>query len=164
MNLSLRHLLLLSILSSALSAQAATDTANMNVKITVTATCDIHTSAPTDVNFGTVASTATNVQSTGGVITANCTSGTAYSIGLGNGSNFSTTRRMIKGTTDYVAYGLYRDSARTLAWGTTTGAGGDVYTGTGSGANQAITVYGLVPSANSPAGSYSDTVVATVTY
>lgn len=161
---SLSRLALLYSLFAAMAAHAATDTANMNVKITITATCDIHTSAPTDVNFGTVASTATNVQSTGGVITANCTNGTAYSIGLGGGSNFSTTRRMLKGTADYVAYGLFRDSARTLSWGSTIGTGGDVYTGTGTGANQSITVYGQVPSANSPAGSYSDTVVATITY
>jgi spore coat protein U-like protein len=141
---------------------AGSDTANMNVKITITATCDIHTTTPTDVDFGTVASTATNVASTGGVLTVNCTSGTPYAIGLGNGQNYltaSTTRRMINGTTNYVAYGLFSNSARTTAWNSTA-----TVSGTGTGGSQTVPVYGTVPSANAPAGAYTDIVVATVTY
>ncbi|MES2051240.1 MAG: spore coat U domain-containing protein [Pseudomonadota bacterium] len=144
------------------AASAATDTANMTVKITVTATCDIHTVAPTDVDFGSVASTATNVASTGGVLTVKCTTGTPYTIGLGNGLNYTTTRQMKNGTTNFVAYGLFRDAAFTNAWGTVIGT--STQAGTGTGANQNFTVYGRVPSATAAAGAYTDTVVATVTY
>ena len=143
------------------AAIAATDTANMTVKITVTATCDIHTVAPTDVDFGSVASTAANVASTGGVLTVKCTSGTPYTIGLDNGANFSTTRRMKNGTTNFVPYGLFRDAAFANAWGTTAGT---TQAGTGNGANQTLTVYGRVPTAAGVAGAYTDTVIATVTY
>ena len=143
------------------SASAATDTANMTVKITVTATCDIHTVAPTDVDFGSVASTATNVASTGGVLTVKCTTGTPYTIGLDNGLNFSTTRQMKNGTTNFVGYGLFRDAAFSNAWGSTVPLSA---AGTGNGANQTFTVYGRVPSAASAAGAYTDTVIATVTY
>jgi spore coat protein U-like protein len=65
-----------------------------------------------------------------------------------------------------VPYQLYKASGRTAAdvWGTTIGAGGNVLAGTGTGANQNVPVYGRVPSANFAAGTYTDTVVATVTY
>src|SRR3546814_2713003 len=36
-----------------LSGQAATDTATFNVKLTITSSCDVHTVAPTDMDFGT---------------------------------------------------------------------------------------------------------------
>lgn len=143
------------------AASAATDTTNMTVKITVTATCDIHTVAPTDVDFGSVASTATNVASTGGVLSVKCTTGTPYTIGLDNGLNFSTTRQMKNGTANFVGYGLFRDAAFASAWGSTVPLSAS---GTGNGANQNFTVYGRVPSAASAAGAYTDTVVATVTY
>src|SRR3546814_18252354 len=35
-----------------LSGQAATDTATFNVKLTITSSCDVHTVAPTDMDFG----------------------------------------------------------------------------------------------------------------
>jgi spore coat protein U-like protein len=65
-----------------------------------------------------------------------------------------------------VPYQLYKASGRTAAdiWGTTTGGSGNVLSGTGTGGNQNVPVYGRVPSANFAAGTYSDTVVATVTY
>ncbi len=63
-----------------------------------------------------------------------------------------------------VGYQLYQDSAHSQVWGSTTGAGANVYAGTGSGSAQSVSVYGLVPSANSTPGSYSDTITATVSY
>ncbi len=63
-----------------------------------------------------------------------------------------------------MGYQLYQDFAHSLVWGSTTGIGANVYAGTGSGAPQSVSVYGLVPSANSSPGSYSDTITATVSY
>jgi len=66
------------------------------------------------------------------------------------------------GGTNYISYSLFQDSARTTAWGNTA-ATGVVHTGTGT--LTSISVYGQMAAAqNVPAGSYSDTVVATVTF
>lgn len=145
-------------------AQAATDTANMTVKITVMAACSINAAAPTDVDFGNAISTATNVSSSGGVLTVNCTNGSTYNIGLDNGQNYNATTRRMKATgSNYVSYGLFQDAGHTTAWGATIGT--DTKAGTGTGTNQTYTVYGLVPNVSgAPAGNYVDTVVATLTY
>lgn len=153
-------------LAAAAPALAATDTTTFNVRINITSTCDIHTVAATDVDFGTVASTATNVDQQG-QLTVNCTPGTAYTIALDNGQNGAdvNSRAMAQGT-NRVPYQLYRAAARGPGdvWGSTTGAGGNVLAGTGTGAAQNVPVYGRTPSANFPAGAYNDVVTATVTY
>jgi len=159
--LSLRHLsIVTTCLLSAYGAQAATDTVNLNVKVTITATCDIHSVPSTDVDFGSIASTATDTDAAG-ALSVNCTPGTDYTIGLDAGENFGGgERRMIKGT-DYVAYELYRDGARSQVWGNDLAGS---LSGTGTGSDQNIPVYGRIATANSPAGDYADVVIATVTY
>lgn len=148
------------------AATAATDTTTFNVKIVITSTCDIHTTAPTDVNFGTQPSSATNVDNQG-ALNVTCTPGTAYTIALDNGQNGTdvNSRKMASGA-NLVPYQLYRAAARGAGdvWGSTTGAGGNVLAGSGTGAVQNVPVYGRVPSANFPAGSYNDVVTATITY
>ncbi|SAL06243.1 spore coat U domain-containing protein [Caballeronia calidae] len=141
------------------SAKAGTDTANLTVKIVITSTCDIHTAPPTDVNFGTVSSTATNIAQAGS-ITANCTPGTTYQISLDNGLNASGGQRRMAQGSNFVAYNLYTDSAHANTWST----GASAYSGSGAGSAQVIPVYGVVPSANAQAGTYTDTVVATISY
>ena len=64
--------------------------------------------------------------------------------------------------TDYLSYSLYQEVGHTNVWGNTVDT--DV-AGTGTGAAQNNTVYGVVAQdQQSQAGSYSDTVVATVTF
>lgn len=160
--ISLRKLTILSAcLLGAAGAHADTDTANLNVKVTITATCNIHSVSPTDVDFGSIASTAIDTDAAG-TLSVNCTPGTDYTIGLDDGENVSGggDRRMIKGS-DYVAYELYRDGARSQRWGN---GPSDSLAGTGSGSAQTISVYGRIASANSPVGDYTDVVIATVTY
>lgn len=153
-------------LAAVAPAFAATDTTNLNVTITITSVCDIHTVASLPVNFGTVASTATNVDQQG-QLTVNCTPGTAYTIALDNGQNGTdvNTRKMKSGT-NLVPYQLYKTNTHAVAdvWGSTVGAGGNVLAGTGTGAAVNVPVYGRTPSANFPAGTYNDVVIATVTY
>lgn len=147
-------------------AFAATDTTNLNVTITITSVCDIHTVASLPVNFGTVASTATNVDQQG-QLTVNCTPGTAYTIGLDNGQNGTdvNSRKMASGA-NLVPYQLYRAAARGAAdvWGSTTGVGGNVLSGSGTGVAVNVPVYGRTPSTNFPTGTYNDVVIATITY
>jgi spore coat protein U-like protein len=148
------------------AADAATATTSFNVRITITAACDISTTAPTDVNFGTQPSTATNVDNQG-ALNVNCTPSAPYTIALDNGQNGTdaNTRKMSSGTA-LVPYQLYRNATRTAAdiWGSTTGTGGNVYAASGTGTVQTVPVYGRVPSTNFAAGSYADVITATITY
>lgn len=148
------------------AASAATDTTTFNVKIVITSSCDIHTVAATDVDFGSQPSTATNVDNQG-ALNLSCTPGTAYTVALDNGQNGTdvNSRKMANGA-NLVPYQLYRLAARGAGdvWGSTTGAGGNVLAGSGTGSTVSIPVYGRVPSANFPAGSYNDVITATVTY
>jgi spore coat protein U-like protein len=146
---------------------AADATTTFNVLITITAACDISTSAPTSVNFGAQPSTASNVDNEG-ALNVICTPSAAYTIALDDGQNSTggaAGRRMSDGS-GFVPYQLYRDAGRTAAdvWGSTGGSGGNVYSGTGNGTVQSLPVYGRVPSTNFPAGSYSDVITATITY
>lgn len=116
-----------------------------------------------DINFGTYGNLATNVDAIGG-LTVTCTPGTSYAIGLngGNANAAPAARKMVKGA-ESITYGLYRDAGYLQGWGDTIGS--NTSAGTGSGVAQILTVYGRVPSQPTPsAGTYSDTVVVTVTY
>ncbi|WP_255322977.1 spore coat U domain-containing protein [Lysobacter sp. K5869] len=92
-----------------------------------------------------------------------CTGRTAWQLGIGNGLNASgNIRRMRSAGGQFVPYELYRDSGRSQRWGTTLGT--DTVGGTGTGAAQSQTVYGRVAPQVATPGSYTDTVVVTVTY
>jgi spore coat protein U-like protein len=158
MSFRTKSLLAAAIVAAGLStaAQAATDSKNFNVTITITESCDISTGAATDVDFGTQARSTGPYTATGNLI-VNCSSGTPYDITLGQGANYSSGRRMANGT-NYVPYELYSDSGMSTSWVSVHG--------TGTAANQNIPVYGkvLAASTNVPAGAYTDTVTATITY
>lgn len=132
---------------------------------TVTATyptaCSISSTALTFASAG-VLNTAQDGSST---LTANCTTGGPYSIGLsgGNaGATDPTQRKMSKGG-EQITYGLYRDAARTQPWGDTVGS--NTASGTGTGLGQNFTVYGRIPAQTTPSpGAYADTIVTTITY
>lgn len=98
-------------------------------------------------------------------MTITCTHKTPYNVGLSPGATSGatvTTRQMINGTKK-IKYGLFRDSGHSLNWGQTVGS--DTVAGTGTGAAQTLTVYGLIPASQFVApATYTDTIVATVTY
>jgi spore coat protein U-like protein len=101
-------------------------------------------------------------QATIGVI---CTTQAPYSISLGNGQNGTspTARKMKSPSGQTVTYGLFRDNAHTLPWGSS--ASGQAVSGVGIGASEGFTVYGFVPAQTTPSsGTYSDQIVVTVTY
>lgn len=131
--------------------------APFTVEATFAKNCTVTTQS---VNFGSVGVLGANVDATGQV-RVTCTQSTDYSAGLSVGSFTPTTRRMVKGG-EFITYGLYSDAGRTQGWGDTAGT---MPTGTGSGVTQNYTVYGRVaPQATPSAGTYSDTVVVTITY
>jgi spore coat protein U-like protein len=150
------------------NALAATDTTTFQVRLVITESCDIRTVAATDVDFLSRVRSAGAPVDAQGTLVVNCSAGTPYTIGLNAGGNSTaatataTNRRMASGAGNFVPYGLYRDAGRTLFWGDVIGT--NTLAGTGSAANQSIPVYGRVPSTNAPAGTYADTVTATITY
>jgi spore coat protein U-like protein len=147
------------------TASAATATANLGISATVTNNCTISTAA---LAFGSydpvVAHASTNLDGTGTVIVA-CTKGATATVGLGFGSNASgSTRRLTDGSSNYLTYELYQDAGHTTVWGN---SGADLYSpgAAPSKAARNFTVYGRVASNQDvPAGSFSDTVVATVNF
>ncbi|MFA5628270.1 MAG: spore coat U domain-containing protein [Thiohalomonadaceae bacterium] len=96
-----------------------------------------------------------------------CSRTTPYNVGLDAGQNGSgniNARKMVLGANS-VVYQLYKDAARTVVWGDSVGIGTGTVAGTGTGFMQNIPVYGTVPAQlTPPAGTYTDTIVVTVTY
>jgi spore coat protein U-like protein len=148
----------------------ATDaSAALSVTATVTTNCSISTSPVAFGDYNAIA--ATDVDATG-TVTVQCTNGTSATVKLGQGGNADTgstdaapLRRMRRGaTTDYLSYSLFSDSSRTSTWGNTTGTG---VAHSGDGTSTGISVYGRIPGTqaiNVQAGSYSDSVTATITF
>jgi len=145
-------------------ATAATATANLGVTATVTNNCTIST---TPLAFGAydpvVANASANLDGTGGIVVA-CTKGASADIGLGLGANASgATRRMVSAG-NYLNYELYKASDYAAVWGNS----GTAQLNTGAAPSKTartFTVHGRVASNQDvPAGSYSDTVVATVNF
>ncbi|MFT4256544.1 MAG: spore coat protein U domain-containing protein [Pseudoxanthomonas sp.] len=143
------------------SGGGTVSTSSSGITATYADTCAISTA--TDLSFGSVDSLA-SAQDQTSTITLRCPSGTAWKLGLDNGSNASgTTRRMTDGSSHYLTYELYQDSSRSTRWGNTVGT--DTVAGSGSGSTQTQTVYGRVPAQTiSAAGTYSDTVTVTLTF
>jgi spore coat protein U domain-containing protein, fimbrial subunit CupE1/2/3/6 len=147
------------------AAQAVSTVTNtMPVKITIQNACNVTTTAPTTLDFGTQGPLVANVDSTS-TITVTCTNLAPYNVGLDaglNGAGSISARKMINGVAT-VGYQLYSNSARSTVWGNTVGT--DTLAGTGNGTAQSLTVYGRVPPQTTPAaGIYTDTVGVTVTY
>jgi spore coat protein U-like protein len=147
------------------AASAASATANLAVSATVTNNCTIST---LPLAFGAydpvVANASADLDGTGTVVVA-CTKGTSPTIGLGLGANASgSVRRMKDPTTNFLSYELYLDSSRSTVW-SDSGLGLLAPAAAPSKAARNFTVYGRVTgSQDVPAGSYNDTVVATVNF
>ncbi|MFN4142412.1 spore coat U domain-containing protein [Aestuariivirga sp.] len=134
---------------------------SFNVTATIAPSCTLDVSP---LSFGSITALAGNTDAEA-TVTANCTSGVSYSISLGLGAGGGVTnpaaRKMTKGS-ESITYGLYQNAARTTVWGDQTATDFD---GAGTGASQQITVYGRIPPQMTPsAGTYSDTVIVTITY
>jgi spore coat protein U-like protein len=119
------------------------------------------------VSFGNYSGGNIDVTAT---ITVQCdTAGTAFQIGLNAGttSGATTTNRMMfggSGGSNKLGYQLFRDAARTINWGNTSGT--DTVSGTIAAANtgQNYTVYARMPANEvSPTGSYTDSIGIAVT-
>ena len=156
-----RNLSIIAILVTGLtsSLSMAVDTSNLNVSATVNGKCKFATVG--NLTFGTVSSPGVSIDpsdlgnATGiSTVTYRCTTGTAAtSLGMGNGANFSGTRRVaVAAGGPFMGYGLVS------AGFTQTGAGF-------GGAVLTATVTGTILEAThqvAAAGVYTDTVSITI--
>jgi len=151
-------------------ALAGSATSNMAVSATVSNNCTISAGALAFGAYDPVSANASSNLNGTATLTVTCTTGASASITLDQGTHANTgstatvpLRRLSDGagTPHYLSYYLYSDSARSTVWGASTA---DVaYTGTGTSGT--VTVYGAVTSGqNVPAGTFTDTVVATISF
>lgn len=150
-------------------ANAATASTSLSVSATVANNCTIGTTAVTfPSNYDPVVTHASApLNSTAGQVTIACTKGSTTPITLNLGSNATgSTRRLTNGagTPSYLTYELYHDSIGGTVWGT---SGANVFTppAAPSKAARSFTVYAQISAGQDvPAGTYTDTVTATVTF
>jgi len=164
--MSIRNYFLPTLLASAVlvsTAHAATQTATLGVKLTLTGNCTI--AAINDLDFGSHADLATQHQAQTN-IEVTCTSGASYAVSLDQGMGAGATvalRKMTQGA-NTVDYTLHTGSYIGTVWGDGSSGTTDLAT-TGDGSQQTHIVYGVVPvQAMMPAGTYTDTVTVTVAY
>lgn len=107
-----------------------------------------------------------NVDSTG-TITVTCDVSTSYTIALSpGGSGTYSPRRMISGG-NTLDYNFYRDSGYSQIWGDSTGGSFTVADSIPTADAKNHTVYGRIALSNqrgAMVGSYSDSIIVTVTY
>jgi spore coat protein U-like protein len=136
----------------------STATFSFTVSATVVKNCNVST---TPLDFLSTLNLASAVNATS-TITTTCTSGTTYTVGLsaGNGTGATTAVRKMTFGANTINYSIYTNAAHTTVWGAGTVSG----TGTGN-AQPPVTAFGQVPAQALPnPGTYTDTIVATVTF
>jgi spore coat protein U-like protein len=142
------------------TGQFTTSTSNFNVGATGSSACAI---SANPLAFGAYSGSLVNSSST---ITATCTGGTPYNVGLNAGTATGatvTTRRMTGPAGALLGYKLFTNSSHITNWGNTVGTNTEA--GTGTGLAQSLTVYGQIPAGQSVnPGAYSDTIIVTLTY
>ncbi len=148
------------------AAFAGTATVNVGVSANIANNCTVGNVSAIAFTYDPIVANHSSPAVATGTIDVTCTSGAPWTLDLDNGLNnghvtLSQNRAMNSGS-NYLSYDIYSDSGHSTVW--LSGSGKDV-TGTGSGAAQTQTMYGQVPAAqNVPAGTYNDTVVATVNF
>jgi spore coat protein U-like protein len=148
-----------------LALSAADATASLGVSASVSNNCTVSTAALTFAAYDpVVANASANLDGTGRVTVA-CTKGAAPNIALGSGSSASGgSRRLSDGSGNFLTYDLYQDSGRSVAWAAT-GAGILTPSPATTKAARDFTVYGRIGgNQDVPAGSYADSVLATVNF
>lgn len=154
----------------AASALAGTGNTTFAVTATVVNNCVL---SSTNIAFGNYDPTAAAASAATGTVTAKCTKGDLVSVALGQGSNPATgstaavpARQMANGT-NMLPYHIYIAGTGTTEWGSGTVGTNEPAAQTAASVATALTftTYGSLPAgADVPAGAYSDSVIATVTF
>ena len=159
-------LLGLGILVASAQSVAGTATANLDVSATVDSSCTISTSAVTFPDYQPIgANKESPDDSSGGAVIVTCTVGVNPVVGLSLGAHAAGSQaRMLHSFSDYLPYGLFQNASRTVAWGPS--PPDTVALGPATDTDpRTVAVYGRIPAGLSPAaGTYYDTVVATLNF
>ncbi len=137
-------------------------TPSMTVNAIVIPQCTMTTQS---LEFGNVSSLSNPVTAQGAV-SVRCTAGTNYTISLDGGQTNANNpeSRWMGGSTPLtgIRYGLYRDAAYLLPWGSAAQAA----VGMATGVTQSFPVYGKIAVEHNmpPAGHYTDQVIVTLNY
>lgn len=147
-----------------MASAAGSNSASLNVTLTLENTCGI---TATGVNFGTQTTLASTIDAAGSVVVTCTSTGGTYNVSFNAGSTTGGTigqRLLTNGAGDTINYNLYTTTARTVILGN--GTAGVVVSGTGNGAAQSYDVFGRVASGQGakPIGVYNDVVTATVSF
>jgi spore coat protein U-like protein len=102
-------------------------------------------------------------------LSVRCSTGTPYTIKLGDGANGTIAQRLLKSGSNVLQYNLFTNAARGTIWGNTVGA---TVGGTGQGMSltkaNTHTVFGTIANSDAnqdaPTGLYTDSVAVTVEY
>ncbi len=147
---------------------AGSATSNLSVSATVINNCTISTGAMAFGNYDPVSVNASTGLSGTGTVTVACTKGATVTIGLGLGANASGSQRRLTDGSNFLDYDVYKEVGHSNVWGTSGSATVNPYGGSNNAPNKNAvntTAYGLVTANQDvPAGSYTDTVVATVNF
>ncbi|MFT4054739.1 MAG: spore coat U domain-containing protein [Novosphingobium sp.] len=147
--------------------------APVTVTVTLNVLPDCQITAP-DLAFGT-APLAGSFNPVTRTISVRCSFGSSYTVGLGNGQNFSGTRRMREGTSaNYLNYEIYRgNSVSAGRWGSAitaerrSSAAADTNPGIYDGSTlQGFTYRAVIdPAQTTPAaGTYADTIIVDIAF
>jgi spore coat protein U-like protein len=136
-----------------------TATTSFTLTVTIEPSCTI---SANPLSFGNYSGALLDATTT---LSVTCTDTTPYNVGLnaGTATGATVTTRMMTGPGGALLnYSLYSNSGYSVNWGNSSGSW---VGGTGTGGAQTLTVYGQIPANQFPtAGSYTDTIVATVNY
>lgn len=148
-------------LASASPARAGESTASMTVTAEVAANCLISANPLDFGSYDPVGAHASVALEGASNLDVTCTDGTDAVIVFDMGTSGGSGRAMQNGAHE-LSYELYSDAGRSIHWGDIE-ADGVSYTGTGI--QEAVYVYGRIAAGqNVPAGTYTDNVIATVTF
>jgi spore coat protein U-like protein len=132
------------------------------VSADVQSSCELSVGA---LDFGTISNVISSPVDQTASIAVSCTQDTPYAVTLDMGLGAGVTDpafRLMKNGTNTLSYGLYQDAARSAPWGNL--ATNDV-DATGTGTVDTYTVYGRINAGQTAVlGTYTDSVVVTVTY
>jgi len=140
---------------------AANQTASLTVNASVANNCTISTTAVAFGAYDPVTANATVDATANGHVFVACTKGAAATVDLGNGGAADPNSRKLASGANSLNYQLYKSDATTV-W--SAGAGGVTYSST-SKTQTDLVVVGKVPGGQDiPAGTYTNTIVATVNF
>lgn len=131
--------------------------ASFTVSASIAANCVLETA---DLDFGTAGIIGEDIDADTD-IGITCTPGTGYDITIDGGQSGDPDHRQMVSGGDTIDYDLYSDAGRHVPWGTSPAS---TVSGSGSGQQQTLGVYGRIPPQQAVAGHYADIVVVTITY